>query len=275
MEKLTIGTVQIDCNMENKEDNIQKVEKILDHYGPKTDILCFPELFTTGYHLEQIDQNKFYELAEEIPGPTVTRLSQKAKEYHTAIVGSIVEKDRDLQAVLYDTAFVINEKGEYVGKYRKAHLYPTEHQYFRSGSSFPIFKVFGIPVGVAICYDHAFLEQFRILALKGAQIIFIPSVIPKNYEYLLDLRTRARAQDNQVFTVASNRVGQEGGIIYCGRSKIVNPKGEIVSEGNDQESVVTGLIALGEIDSERKQEPVFRNRRPELYQLLSQTEANS
>lgn len=57
---------------------------------------------------------------------------------------------------------------------------------------------------MATCYDHAFGEMFRLLALKGAEVIFIPSAVPKDFEYLLDLRTQARAQDNQIFTVAVN-----------------------------------------------------------------------
>ncbi|NGM82814.1 carbon-nitrogen hydrolase family protein [Paenibacillus sp. 7124] len=268
MRLLNVGLVQMDSVIKDIESNILKSERYIDRIGQETDIICFPELFTTGYNFDLI-QDEFYSLAETIPGPTVERLAAKAKHYGTAIIGNIVERDELQSGVLYDTAFVINEKGEYIGKYRKVHLYPSEHQYFRNGVDFPVFELFGTKVGVVICYDHAFEEAFRILALKGAEIIFIPSVIPKNYEYLLDLRTSARAQDNQIFTVAVNRVGMENRIVYCGKSKIVNPRGEVVVEAGDQEEVLIGQIDTSLILKERKQEPVFRDRRPELYSELT------
>ncbi|AJY77629.1 carbon-nitrogen hydrolase family protein [Paenibacillus beijingensis] len=267
MTELKIAIAQTDSKIMDKEHNVQKAEQILDRIGGEADVVCFPELFTTGYNFDIIG-DAYYELAETIPGPTVERLTAKAKQYGIAVLGTIVEKDGEQEGVLYDTTFVINEKGEYSGKYRKAHLYPTEHRYFRSGSDFPVFDICGVKAGVAICYDHGFGEMFRIMALKGAQVIFIPSAIPKNFEYLLDLRTRARAQDNQLFTVAVNRVGAEDDVVYCGNSKIVNPRGEVIHQAGDGEEVLIGTIDLSEITQERKQEMILRSRRPELYGKL-------
>ena len=93
-----------------------------------------------------------------------------------------------------------------MGRYRKHYLYPPERRYFASGREFSVVEAASAKIGMAICFDHAFPELFRLLGLKGAQIVFIPSAVPQNYEYLLDLRTRARAQDNQYFVVAANRV---------------------------------------------------------------------
>ncbi|SMF90361.1 Predicted amidohydrolase [Paenibacillus uliginis N3/975] len=267
--ELTIGIVQMDCVIKDKEANIQKAEKYIDQVGLDVDVLCLPEFFTTGYHLGLINDD-FYTLAETVPGPTVYRLAEKAKKYGTAIIANIVEKDSLQESVLYDTTFVIDENGDYVGKYRKVHLYPTEHQYFRSGSEFPVFDLKGMKIGIATCYDHAFEEMFRIMALKGAEAIFIPSAVPKNFEYLLNLRTCARAQDNQIFTVAINRVGTDGECTYCGLSKIVNPRGEVVCEAGDEEGVLIGTIDLSLILKERKQEPILRSRRPELYGSLAE-----
>jgi predicted amidohydrolase len=266
--ELKVGVVQMDCELKDKAYNIKKAEEYIDKVASNVDILCFPELFTTGYHLGLIN-NEFYSLAETIPGLTTERLSEKAQQYKTAIIGNIVEKDDLQEGVLYDTTFFINEHGEYVGKYRKAHLYPTEHQFFCSGSEFPVFEVCGVKVGSAICYDHAFGEMFRIMALKGAEVIFIPSGIPKNFEYLMDLRTQARAQDNQIFTVAVNRAGKEGEITYCGNSQIVDPRGAVICKAGDEEEVLIGTIDLSLIKKERLQEPVFRSRRADLYKDLT------
>lgn len=268
MQTLTLAAVQMDCVLGDKEQNLQKAEEYVRQVGEKVDLICFPEFFSTGYSLKQIGDD-FFTLAEVIPGPTTERFAVLAREYHTAIVGNIVEKDERLTGVLYDTTFAINEFGEYVGKYRKSHLYPTENAYFRAGSEFPVFELCGVRVGTATCYDHAFGEMFRMLALSGAEVIVIPSVVPKNFEYLLDLRTRARAQDNQIFAVAVNRVGIEDGVVYCGCSKVVNPRGEVVAEIGDEEGVIVHTIDLGEIAKERRQEPVLRTRRPELYRPLA------
>ncbi|HEU5139359.1 MAG TPA: carbon-nitrogen hydrolase family protein [Bacillales bacterium] len=266
---LNIAVIQMDCELRNKEANLAKAEKYIDEAGKDADIIALPEFFTTGYLLELINED-FYELAETIPGPTVDRLAEKAKQHGTAIIANIVEKDSEQTGVLYDTTFVIDQNGAYQGKYRKVHLYPTEHQYFRSGSAFPVFPIAGTKVGIATCYDHAFGEMFRVMALKGAEMIFIPSAVPKNFEYLLDLRTRARAQDNQIFTVAVNRAGNDGEVEWCGSSKMVNPRGEIVCEADDTEGVLTGSADLSMITKERRQEPILRSRRPELYATLSQ-----
>ncbi len=93
------------------------------------------------------------------------------------------------------------------------------------------------------------------------------------YEYLLNLRTRARAQDNQSFTVAVNRVGREGDVTYCGLSQVVNPRGEVIAQASDaDEEVLVAELDFGLIPKERKQEPVLKNLRPELYHLLTVSE---
>lgn len=265
--ELAIAVIQMDCELKNKEANLQKAEAYIEEVGKDADLIALPEFFTTGYLLDLINDD-FYELAETIPGPTVTRLAKKAKQHGAAVIANIVEKDSQQTGVLYDTTFVIDENGVYQGKYRKVHLYPTEHRYFRSGSAFPVFHVAGTTIGIATCYDHGFGEMFRMMALKGAELILIPSAVPKGFEYLLDLRTRARAQDNQIFTAAVNRAGNDGDVQWCGVSKIVNPRGEVMFEAGEGECVLTGSIDLSMISKERKQEPILRSRRPELYAAL-------
>jgi predicted amidohydrolase len=96
--------------------------------------------------------------------------------------------------VLYDTTFVLDAEGELVGRYRKMHLYPTEHGYFRAGDALPVFDRGFVRLGTATCFDHAFPEIFSTLAVRGAQLIVSPSAVPVGYKYLLDLRTRAGAR---------------------------------------------------------------------------------
>jgi len=262
--KINIGAVQMESKLGDKASNIEKALKYIGNYGDKLDIICFPEFFTTGYSLDLIGR-EYYDFAETIPGQTTDIFSKYASKYNTGIIGNIVEKDTKVEDILYDTTFVIDEKGCLLGKYRKVHVYPTEHIYFKRGTSFPIFIVKGIPIGLATCYDHGFGEMFRILARKGAKIVFIPSAIPEGYEYLLKLRTRARAQDNQIFTVAINSVGKVEDSIYCGNSMFVNPRGEIIDEAGEQEDILIGSVDLTMINNERKQEPLIKDSAFEIY----------
>jgi predicted amidohydrolase len=262
----------MDCTIKNKEKNLSKALGFLDELKGRADIVCFPELFTTGYHLDLIGDD-FYALAEPIPGPTTEWMGQQAREHKMAILGTIVERDETQEKVLHDTTFLLDAEGRLVGKYRKSHLYPTEHRYFKAGDRLPVFDLDGLTLGVAICFEHAFPQIFTILALRGAQVVFIPSAVPVGYGYLLSLRTRARAQDNQFFTVAVNRVGREGDVTYCGLSQVVNPRGEVIAQASHaDEQVLVAELDFGLIPKERKQEPVLKNLRPELYHLLTVSE---
>ncbi len=262
MEQATISAVQMDCTIKDKNKNLNKALLFLDQLKGKTDVVCFPELFTTGYNIDLIGDN-FEDLAEPIPGETTELISRKAKESKLAVLGTIVEKAGNL---LYDSTFIIDKNGSLLGKYRKSHLYPREHNYFSSGNELPVFEVAGVKVGIAICFEHAFPPIFTTYALKGAQIIFIPSAVPTGYEYLLNLRTKARAQDNQLFVAAVNLVGQEGDLTYCGLSQLINPKGKIITQASPKkEEVLTSKLDLSLIESERRQEPMLENLRPKLY----------
>ncbi len=266
-DKLTVGAIQMDCRAGDKGDNLSKALDFLDELKGKADIACFPELFTTGYSLELVG-DAFPKLAETIPGSTTEVMARKAKELGLAILGTIVEQEKGR---LYDTAFIIDHQGELIGKYRKSHLYPKEHRYFSAGEELAVFPLGGIKIGAAICFEHAFPSIFTTLALQGAQAVFIPSAVPVGYEYLLKLRTRARAQDNQFFVVAVNRVGREREVSYCGRSLAANPKGEVIAEASPKkEEVLTVELDLAHIAREREQEPVLSNLRPELYRFINE-----
>jgi len=268
-KNIRLALIQMDCRLKDKVYNIGKAIRFMRELQGQVDIACLPEFFTTGFSLDLIG-NDFYELAETVPGETTEQIGKKAKEYGLAVVGNIVEKDPLCEEILYDTAFVIDSEGELTGKYRKFYLYPSEHQYFKQGKDFLVFDLGAVRIGIAICYDHAFPELFRVFALKGAQIVFILSAVPTGYEYLLNLRARARAQDNQIFIAHVNRVGKEGDAQYCGLSKVVNPKGEVVAEASaDQEEVLCTEIDLDLISKEKRQERVLKSLRPEIYEYLS------
>ena len=262
---VTIAVAQLTCRLGDKEANLAMIESLLAEASGRAQVVCLPELCTTGYDLNELGDAHF-ELAETIPGPTTERLSSWARKMNLGIVAGLIERDPRVTGLLYDTAVVINRQGELAGLYRKTHLYPAENRFFCAGNDLPVFDLDGLSVGVAICFEEAFPQIFTTLTLRGAQLVFNPSAVPIGYGHLQDVRTRARAQDNQIFVAAANHVGREGNVLYCGRSQIADPRGDVIAmAGDEAPMVVMAELSLGLIPDQRRQEPIFRGLRPELY----------
>jgi predicted amidohydrolase len=263
-ETATIGLVQMNSRIGDKAANLAKAEKLLAELAGRAQIACLPELFNVGYHLNALS-NTIFDLAETIPGETTAQLSKLAHQFKLGIIAGIVEHDPDVTGMLYDTAVILNRSGELIARYRKSHLYPDENRFFCSGGELPIFEVDGLKIGVAICFEHAFPHIFTTLALRGAQVVFNPSAVPVGFSYLQDLRTRARAQDNQMFVAAVNHVGPEADVTYCGRSMVANPRGEVLALApDDAEAAIAVELPLDLIFDQRRQELIFRAS-PDLY----------
>ncbi len=264
-EKLTVGLIQMNCHLGNTRANLERAEELLAELSNRVQIACLPEMFNTGYNRDGLGE-RIFELAEEVPGRTTKELGRIARELKLAIVAGVSEKGGVEGKSVYDTVVLIDREGDLVGRYRKTHLYPDEKRYFSSGDEIPVFQLGGSQVGVAICFEHAFPQVFATLALSGAQVVFNPSAVPMGFGYLQDLRTRARAQDNQIFVVVANHVGVEGDVTYCGRSQVADPRGEVVTLApGDEETALAVELDLGLIEEQRRQEPILRNFRPELY----------
>lgn len=263
---VTVAALQMTSRLADKGANLARVARLLSELDDQVDVAALPELFSTGYNLEALDEALF-DLAEPIPGETTAALGELAREHNVAIIAGIAEKDANVEDVIYDTAVLFDQSGDLVGRYRKTHLYPLENRFFRAGGALPVIELDGLRVGIAICFEHAFPQIFTTLALRGAQVVFNPSAVPRGYGYLQDVRIPARAQDNQIFVVAINHVGAEGQVTYCGRSQIASPRGEVLALASEEtEDVAVAELDLSLIRNQRRQEPIFRGFRPELYE---------
>jgi predicted amidohydrolase len=208
-------------------------------------------------------------LAEPIPdGPSVRRLADAARGAGVAVAGTILERDGD---AIHDTGILLDADGTLVARYRKTHLYPAEAAFFAPGDELIVAPLAGgLRIGMAICFEHAFPEIFTTLALAGASLIVISSAVPVGFEYLLELRTRARAQDNQVFVASANLVGFDGVHRWCGGSLIVDPRGDVLAAANATDAMgIAAELDLERIATERRQEEALAYRRPELYRPLA------
>jgi N-carbamoylputrescine amidase len=246
--------------------------------GKGVQVLCLQEIFYGPYFCAE-EQVKWYNTAERIPdGPTVKLLREVARKHGMVIIVPIYEED--MTGVFYNTAAVISETGEYLGKYRKTHIphcHPGfwEKFYFKPGNlGYPVFETTFGRIGVYICYDRHFPEGARALGLNGAEIVFNPSATVAGLsEYLWKLEQPAHAVANQYYVGAINRVGTEKpwniGEFY-GTSYFCNPRGKILVEGSrDKDEVIVADLDLDMIREVRNVWQFFRDRRPELYGELT------
>ena len=236
--------------------NVDRFAELVRKHADGAALVVAPELVTSGYDLDVLARRGL-ELAEPLDGPTAARVSELATETGATLVFGMLERDGE---ALYDTAVVAAPDGQLV-PYRKSHLYPTESELFAAGTELVVAQTPAGRLGMMICFEHAFPDVATTLALRGAQILVIPSAVPFGYEHLLTLRTRARAQDNQVFAVGCNLAGNG----FCGRSLVADPRGEVLAEAGTEETVVRATLDLAAIEREREREPALRLRQPDLY----------
>ena len=242
-------------------------------------VTCLQEIFSGPYFCAEQD-TRWYQTAESIPdGPTITLMQQLAKTHSMILVVPIYELD--MTGVYYNTAAVIDEHGEYLGKYRKHHIPHCnpgfwEKFYFKPGNlGFPVFDTSAGKIGVYICYDRHFPEGARELGLNGAEIVFNPSATVAGLsEYLWKLEQPAHAVANQYFIGAINRVGTEApwnmGEFY-GQSYFCDPRGQIMTEASrDRDEVLLADLDLDMIEEVRNTWQFFRDRRPESYEKITQ-----
>jgi beta-ureidopropionase len=239
-------------------------------------VICFQELFYGPYFC-QVQEAKFYEYAEAVPGPVTERFAKLAAELGMVMILPVYEIEQP--GFLYNTAAVIDADGTYLGKYRKHHLPHLpgfwEKFYFRPGNGgYPVFETAVGRVGVYICYDRHFPEGWRALGLNGAQIVFNPSATSAGLsDHLWKLEQPAAAVANEYYIGAINRVGIEeyGDDDFYGTSYFVGPEGRLVGEAgatNAGELIVRDLD-LDLIDTVRNKWAFYRDRRPDAYADLT------
>ena len=240
-------------------------------------VMCFQELFYGPYFC-QVQDAKFYEYAESIPGPTTERFQALAAELGMVLVLPMYEEEQP--GILYNTAAVVDADGTYLGKYRKNHIPQVkgfwEKFYFRPGNlGYPVFQTAVGPVGVYICYDRHFPEGWRALGLNGAQIVFNPSATHRGLSaYLWKLEQPASAVANEYFVGAINRVGIEAEIgdnDFYGTSYFVDPEGKFVGEPADpyQPELVVRDLDMDLLAEVRNRWAFYRDRRPDAYDDLT------
>jgi len=265
---LKIAGIQMKCS-KDKEKNRERAQTLAEIAGEQgAKMACFQELFNTHWFPMDILPENFH-LAEEVPGPTTETMQEIARKKEMVMVLPLFEKDPGGKH--YNTAVVIDANGEILGKYRKLHIPQLplweEKTYFHPGDlGFPVFPTRYGQVGVQICWDNFFPEGSRILALKGAQVIFSPTAAAFASQGKWEKVICANATTSGIYIFRVNRVGSESKQDFYGKSFCASPEGDLVDEPSGaQEGVVMASIDFREIERTRKIWNFLQDRRPEIY----------
>jgi len=253
------------------------------------DFLVFPEAAIGGYlsslgnHGDTVKNTKrSLPPAIRLDGPEIARVQQIIGDLVIAIGFCELDDDGETR---YNAAAVLDGSTVY-GTYRKVHQPLGEGMSYSAGSGYGVFDTPVGRVGLQICYDKAFPEAARIMALGGAQIIASLSAWPAartataenlqddRWTYRFNLFDTARALDNQVFWIASNQSGTFGSLRYVGNAKVVDPGGNILAT-----TLLGSGMAVAEVDIDDTFRTMragmfhLRDRRPDVYGPLTDTDA--
>ncbi|HLT20701.1 MAG TPA: carbon-nitrogen hydrolase family protein [Thermomicrobiales bacterium] len=272
MDTMRVALVQINSR-HDKEANIRRAEELIDQAAATgARLVALPEYVNFLGPREQHE-----EIAETIPGPITERFSAKAKEHGIYLLGGSIHERTGTPGKFYNTSVLYGPDGEMLARYRKIHLFDidltgnvsaNESATILPGEEIVTAEVDGHTVGLSICYDLRFPELYRLLALEGAEILFVPAAFTmftgKDHWHTL---LRARAIENQAFVLAPGQFGaHEPNDQRCyGHSLIVDPWGTVLADAPDKECVVTAELDFEHLRKIRTQLPSLANRRPSAY----------
>ena len=266
---------------EDLAENVARVEALVRQAAAAGAQVILPsELFEGPYFCRE-EKDAFFDLARPAEGhPTITRFQALARELGVVIPVSFFERDGHAH---YNSLAMVDADGALLGIYRKSHIPDgpgyEEKFYFRPGNTgFKVWATRFGKVGAGICWDQWYPECARVLMLMGAELLLYPTAIgtePENPGLdTKDLWQRAmvgHAVSNVVPVVAANRIGTEGDQTFYGHSFIADHRGEKVAElGRTDTGFITADLDLAEIRRNRASFGFFRDRRPDLYGLISE-----
>jgi predicted amidohydrolase len=230
------------------------------------ELICFPEMNITGYS----SRDEIQKIAQPIPGDASCRVSSMAIREGITILAGLAE--RDCESRFFATHLVATPDGA-VQIYRKTHIAPPEKQVFSSGHAVPLFEISDTRFGIQLCYDAHFPELSTRMAVKGADVIFLPHASPRGTpEGKLQSWMRhlsARAFDNGLFVAAVNQTGDNGlGLSFPGMAVVIGPDGEVLCQDISGSEALLFADLTSDALARVRRHPMryfLPNRRPEIY----------
>lgn len=259
---LTVSLAQFDVQPGRRDNNLARASKLArEAHALGADVLLLPELWLDGYDLQHAAEH-----ASQVGDGGFSLMSMLARENCLCVAGSILEHHEE---GISNTCALYDPSGALVALYRKVHLFRLmqEDRYLTAGQQATLCSMPWGPTGLAICYDLRFPELFRTMALAGAEMFLLPAQWPSRRLDAWLLLARARAVENEVFVAACNRTGCDGDTPFPGQSLIVDPWGNVLAQGGEQEQLVVAQVDLRELRKVRRYLPVYEDRRPEAYHI--------
>jgi len=283
MRNVKVAATQMSCSS-NREENIAKADQLVRQAAAQgAQIILLQELFETPYFCQK-EKSDYYVYATEMEeNAAIQHFRNVAKELEVVLPISFYEKKNNAR---YNSLAVIDADGEVLGRYRKSHIPDgpgyEEKFYFNPGDTgFKVWKTRYAKIGVGVCWDQWYPEAARCMALMGAELLFYPTAIGyEPQDGSIDSKDHwqmcmlGHAASNLMPVIASNRVGteidEESSITFYGSSFIAGPQGNKVAEADRaEETVLVAEFDLDQLEIQRIEWGIFRDRRPDLYKIIT------
>ncbi|MCQ2010892.1 N-carbamoylputrescine amidase [Sporolactobacillus sp. STSJ-5] len=283
MRKVKVAATQMSCSW-TIDENLSKAEKLVRRAAAQgAQVILLQELFETPYFCQK-EKTEYYSLAKSLgESRAVAHFKKLAQELGVVLPISFYERKNN---ALYNALAMIDADGTVLGTYRKSHIPDgpgyEEKFYFNPGDTgFKVWDTRFGKIGVGICWDQWFPESARCMTLMGAELLFYPTAIgTEPYDATIDSKDHwqacmlGHAASNLVPVIASNRVGTEtdedSKITFYGSSFIAGPQGNRICEADrTSETTLVAEFDLDKLQEQRFEWGIFRDRRPELYRILT------
>jgi len=283
MRKVKVCATQMSCS-NNIDENISKAENLVRKAAKQgAQIILLQELFETPYFCQK-EKSDYYVYATELEqNKAINHFKEIAKELKVVLPISFYEKKNYAR---YNALAVIDATGEILGTYRKSHIPDgpgyEEKFYFNPGDTgFKVWNTAYGKIGIGVCWDQWYPEAARCMTLMGAEILFYPTAIGSEPEdQSIDSKDHwqtcmlGHAAANLIPVIASNRVGieadEDSKITFYGSSFIAGAQGNKIVEANrTEETVLVTEFDLDQLETQRIEWGIFRDRRPDLYKIIT------
>jgi len=283
LRTVKVAATQMSCST-NIEENISKADALVRQAAAQgAQIIQLQELFETPYFCQK-EKADYYVYATELEqNKAINHFKEVARELQVVLPISFYEKKNYAR---YNSLAVIDADGKVLGKYRKSHIPDgpgyEEKFYFNPGDTgFKVWNTRYAKIGVGVCWDQWYPEAARCMALMGAELLFYPTAIGSEpQDGSIDSKDhwqmcmRGHAASNLMPVIASNRVGvesdEDSSITFYGSSFIAGPQGNKVAEaGRTEETVLVAEFDLDQLETQRIEWGIFRDRRPDLYKMIA------
>lgn len=264
MSVLQLSLFQMSVHWEEPMRNLEKVQGMLDSLDGQKTTLVLPELWSTCFSKEYIQRSSN---AESLICLDILKKWCR-KNGNWCIAGSLPWREGTR---LFNRCWIINDAGESEAFYDKIHLFSKleEEAVFSSGSNPLIFRINDVTCAVIICYDLRFPELYRCMALAGVEVLFVVAQWPQKRISAWKVLLKGCAVANQMSVIACNRSGKSD-CLYGGQSMMISPWGDIIASCGQEESLLQADIYISEVRKARKSSPYIKDRRAEMYSLLTE-----